>query len=211
MEGRAREKVSSVRSFSMGVWTITVLIPFSSSWYNVPPAITSKGKSKQNADDVVAKSSTSAAHVGEVAHRGGDSTPLNFDTFVPTHDASLAVAAGPLLTVPAMDGVSSTGAGAEAAAVSQDEAFSRAMTAMYWSGYWTAVYHVSLFPCVRPVASDPNHMDSVAGPSPRMWEVQKPQTTLSKTRKTTARKRRRMKRRCYLRSGEGETGGVWQQ
>ncbi|GLB36673.1 hypothetical protein LshimejAT787_0309600 [Lyophyllum shimeji] len=25
--------------------------------------------------------------------------------------------------------------------VSQDEAFSRAMGAMYWSGYWTAVYH----------------------------------------------------------------------
>ncbi|KAI0762427.1 hypothetical protein C8Q74DRAFT_1290204 [Fomes fomentarius] len=111
-------------------------------WYNVPPAITSKGKSKQNADDVVAKGGTSAAHVEEVALHGGDSTPLNFDTFVPSHDASLAAAAaGPLLTVPAMDGVSSTGTVAEAAAVSQDEAFSRAMTAMYWSGYWTAVYH----------------------------------------------------------------------
>ena len=42
-----------------------------------------------------------------------------------------------------MDSVSGTGTGAEIAAVSQDEAFSRAMTAMYWSGYWTAVYHVS--------------------------------------------------------------------
>ena len=27
--------------------------------------------------------------------------------------------------------------------VGQDEAFSRAMNAMYWTGYWTAVYHVS--------------------------------------------------------------------
>jgi len=26
--------------------------------------------------------------------------------------------------------------------VSQDEAFSRAMNAMYWGGYWTAMYHV---------------------------------------------------------------------
>lgn len=25
--------------------------------------------------------------------------------------------------------------------VSQDEAFSRALNAMYWGGYWTAVYH----------------------------------------------------------------------
>jgi hypothetical protein len=26
--------------------------------------------------------------------------------------------------------------------VSQDEAFDRALSAMYWGGYWTAVYHV---------------------------------------------------------------------
>ena len=42
-----------------------------------------------------------------------------------------------------MDGA--LGSGAEAAMASQDDAFSRAMTAMYWSGYWTAVFHV----CVR--------------------------------------------------------------
>ncbi|KAI0656810.1 hypothetical protein C8Q70DRAFT_317175 [Cubamyces menziesii] len=69
-----------------------------------------------------------------------DSTPLNFDTFVPTHDPSLA-AAGFSSAVPAMDGGSALAVGAEAATASQDEAFSRAMTAMYWSGYWTAVYH----------------------------------------------------------------------
>lgn len=28
--------------------------------------------------------------------------------------------------------------------VSRDEAFSRALGAMYWGGYWTAVYHVRL-------------------------------------------------------------------
>ncbi|KAK0202068.1 hypothetical protein DFS33DRAFT_1045176 [Desarmillaria ectypa] len=42
-----------------------------------------------------------------------DSKPLNL---VPSHDPSLV-------------------------AVSQDEAFQNAMTAMYWAGYWTAVYH----------------------------------------------------------------------
>lgn len=29
------------------------------------------------------------------------------------------------------------------AGVSADEAFSRALSAMYWSGYWAATYHVS--------------------------------------------------------------------
>ncbi|KAG7445685.1 uncharacterized protein BT62DRAFT_932846 [Guyanagaster necrorhizus] len=46
-----------------------------------------------------------------------DSKPLNFDTFVPSHDSSLS------------------------GFVSQDEALERAMSAMYWAGYWTAVYH----------------------------------------------------------------------
>jgi hypothetical protein len=27
--------------------------------------------------------------------------------------------------------------------VSRDEAFNRALGAMYWVGYWTAIYHVS--------------------------------------------------------------------
>lgn len=77
------------------------------------------------------------------AAASADSTPLNFDTFTPTHDPSLA-AAGSALAMPAMSGGGALGAGAEAAMVSQDEAFTNAMTAMYWSGYWTAVYHVSL-------------------------------------------------------------------
>ena len=36
--------------------------------------------------------------------------------------------------------------------VSQDEAFTRAMGAMYWAGYYTAIYHVSTsvpFPFTR--------------------------------------------------------------
>lgn len=71
-----------------------------------------------------------------------NSIPLNFDTYVPTHDPSL-VGAGSALAAPAMDGPTALAVGSEAAMASQDEAFTRAMTAMYWSGYWTAVYHVS--------------------------------------------------------------------
>ena len=65
-----------------------------------------------------------------------DTAPLDFDTFVPTHDPSLAVPSGattaPFFVPPPS---SST--------VSRDEAFSNALSAMYWGGYWTAVYHVS--------------------------------------------------------------------
>ncbi|KAI0735889.1 hypothetical protein C8Q76DRAFT_782079 [Earliella scabrosa] len=136
------------------------------SWYNVPPATTSKskGKAKATATSNTNGTSTNTAMDGIAdaqANPAADSTPLNFDTFVPTHDPSLAAAAGSsgqLMTAPAMDGVSGMGTGADAAAVSQDEAFSRAMTAMYWSGYWTAVYH-----CRRNETSNPARAETQEG------------------------------------------------
>ncbi|KAF9242365.1 hypothetical protein BU15DRAFT_43961 [Melanogaster broomeanus] len=63
-----------------------------------------------------------------------DTAPLDFQTFVPTHDPSLPISSDSApqpFFVPA----SST------TMVSQDEAFSNALSAMYWGGYWTAVYH----------------------------------------------------------------------
>lgn len=68
----------------------------------------------------------------------GDSQPLNFDTFVPTHDTTLESTDAPANPV-AADYIPDTPAGPM---VSQDEAFSRALSAMYWGGYWTAMYHV---------------------------------------------------------------------
>jgi hypothetical protein len=62
-----------------------------------------------------------------------NSQPFDFTTFVPTHDAGLAA---PLAHMPVFD----LGAAGECA--SKDEAFNHAMGAMYWAGYWTAVYHV---------------------------------------------------------------------
>jgi hypothetical protein len=61
---------------------------------------------------------------------------------MPTHDPSLDIPSDPTANqipvpdtnyIPAADG---------SAVVSQDEAFSRALSAMYWGGYWTAMYHV---------------------------------------------------------------------
>ncbi|GJE94252.1 hypothetical protein PsYK624_104210 [Phanerochaete sordida] len=104
-------------------------------WYNVPPSpsqlANGKGKAKQT------NGATAAP-----ANDGSDSKPLDFNTFVPSHDPSLAANGGaeqaeahaaeyPQSYLPASSG----------AVVGQDEAFEKALNAMYWSGYWTAVYH----------------------------------------------------------------------
>jgi len=67
-----------------------------------------------------------------------DSQPINFDTFVPTHNPSLDHLSS---LAPPMDYAQDT---PNATMVSQDEAFSRALNAMYWGGYWTAMYHVCI-------------------------------------------------------------------
>ena len=67
-----------------------------------------------------------------------DSQPINFDTFVPTHNPSLDHLSS---LAPPMDYAQDS---LGAAMVSQDEAFSRALNAMYWGGYWTAMYHVCI-------------------------------------------------------------------
>ncbi|KAI0353142.1 hypothetical protein OH77DRAFT_1427526 [Trametes cingulata] len=108
-------------------------------WYNIPPANPPKAKAGASGTSGAASASNGlSTHTSNgAAAAEGDSTPLNFDTYVPNHDPSLAAPGA----APGTGGASALGAGSEAAMVSQDEAFSRAMTAMYWSGYWTAVYH----------------------------------------------------------------------
>lgn len=117
------------------------------SWYVVPPETSgkkAKGKAKGTAE--TAATNGNAAHA-EIAD--DDSTPHNFDTFVPTHDPSLS-------TVQASvdPGHTAYALPEPGAIVSQDEAFSRALSAMYWSGYWTAVYHVSARSPVRSSIAD---------------------------------------------------------
>jgi hypothetical protein len=90
-------------------------------WYNVPP-----DPSKLKKSAVVPKDPQNMQPDPDNSH------PLNFDTFVPSHDPSLPQAALEPNGVPPVPGEH----------VSRDEAFNRAMGAMYWTGYWTAVYHV---------------------------------------------------------------------
>ncbi|EPQ61190.1 hypothetical protein GLOTRDRAFT_109348 [Gloeophyllum trabeum ATCC 11539] len=87
-------------------------------WYNTP-AIQKTPQAGPSSPNKRTKTKTAPAD---------DSQPLNFENFVPNHDPSLAAnGAGPTYASPGI--------------VGQDEAFTRAVEASYWSGYWTAVYH----------------------------------------------------------------------
>ncbi|KAI9448397.1 ribosome 60S biogenesis N-terminal-domain-containing protein [Lactarius indigo] len=93
-------------------------------WYNVPPDPSKLRKSALVPQDPPQTTQPDPEN----------SHPLNFDTFVPSHDPSLAHAPQ-LGSEP--NGISPV----PGEHVSRDEAFNRALGAMYWAGYWTAMYH----------------------------------------------------------------------
>ncbi|KAG2364747.1 hypothetical protein BDR07DRAFT_1354715 [Suillus spraguei] len=101
----------------------------SSLWYNIP-CNSSKEKAKT-------PSSTKVVSTEAAAAEGEDSAPLDFDTFVPSYDPSLPAPS----EAPAAPESSFFIPAPSTTMVSRDEAFSRALSAMYWGGYWTAVYH----------------------------------------------------------------------
>ncbi|KAG1725551.1 uncharacterized protein EDB91DRAFT_1254692 [Suillus paluster] len=102
-------------------------------WYNIPY---DSSKDKSKAPNPTKGASENAASQA-VVDGEENSVPFDFDTFVPSYDPSLPVsseaptAPDPSFFVPAPS----------TTMVSRDEAFSRALSAMYWGGYWTAVYH----------------------------------------------------------------------
>ena len=100
-----------------------------SRWYNVPVESSTSSTKPMDPDIPVASE-------GDVEN---DSQPINFDTFVPTHNPSLDQITS---LAPPMDYSQDI---PDSTMVSQDEAFSRALNAMYWGGYWTAMYHVCIF------------------------------------------------------------------
>ncbi|SJL03135.1 uncharacterized protein ARMOST_06481 [Armillaria ostoyae] len=70
----------------------------------------------------------------EADDEDGDSKPVDFNTFVPSHDASLDTGDDPVV------GPSYSLPEPPTETVSQDEAFTRAVNAMYCARYWTAMY-----------------------------------------------------------------------
>lgn len=110
-------------------------------WYNVPPDPSKKkDKGKAPANGTVVSQQTPQV---TSTLPDGDSEPIDFNTYVPSHDPSLAPLHPP--SVPGPDYAQYFLPPLQGPVVSQDEAFQRALSAMYWGGYWTAMYHVSLF------------------------------------------------------------------
>ena len=103
-------------------------------WYNTPPEFP-KAKLGSNITTPVSVPPTSADDSVDNHEAEGDSQPLDFDSYVPTYNPDLGYSqelpqGAPIVKAPNL------------AEISQDEALARAMNAMYWAGYWTAVYHV---------------------------------------------------------------------
>ncbi|KAK0475103.1 hypothetical protein IW261DRAFT_1422428 [Armillaria novae-zelandiae] len=103
-------------------------------WYNVP-FDDSKVKENDTEDSSSQEEDDDEADDDDDDDDDGDSKPINFDTFVPSHDASLETGDD------FATGASYTLHESSAETVTQDEAFTRAANAMYWAGYWTAMYH----------------------------------------------------------------------
>ncbi|KAI0809010.1 hypothetical protein BC629DRAFT_1580397 [Irpex lacteus] len=100
-------------------------------WYNIPPENASSGTKS-------AAGPTADAEHGTVED---DSTPISFNTYIPTHDPSLA---GATAAAPASAGPESsqyTLSDPSGSNVTANQAFQKALSATYWAGYWTAVYH----------------------------------------------------------------------
>ncbi|KII86513.1 hypothetical protein PLICRDRAFT_165108 [Plicaturopsis crispa FD-325 SS-3] len=110
-------------------------------WYNVP--YTQKDTQKAEVQESPGALAHDASLVNNITNATGeaDSQPVNFDTFVPNHDPTLDMPV-PHHPPPAPADFSSHYLPQPPGPlVSMDEAFSRALGAMYWGGYWTAVYH----------------------------------------------------------------------
>ena len=102
-------------------------------WYNIPPMTTETEGS--------ALTSTPIPKDVHGSNDQEDSTPLDFDTFVPSYNPSLGPPSHSHPSpAPGPDYISQFPPGP---LVDEDEAFTRALGAMYWGGYWTAVYHVN--------------------------------------------------------------------
>jgi hypothetical protein len=105
-------------------------------WYNEPPSSETGTESGSKPHSYIHEKQE-----GLTMSLGHDSVPLNFTTFVPSHEPgspNLAAANAQNLT-----------------GIAQDEAFRNALNAMYWTGYWTAVYHARFSFSYLPV-SDPD-------------------------------------------------------
>lgn len=114
-------------------------------WYNIPPSASGTTDADAGLNLPSSTHDRQGGHITTASEH--DSVPLNFNTFIPSHDPALP-------NLAAADAHNLAG-------ISKDEAFRNALNAMYWTGYWTAVYHVRV-PLSLSLATD--RVPSVAAP-----------------------------------------------
>jgi len=150
------------------------LIFITHRWYNVPP------------DPSTLKNSTEVVQeYGATQPDSENSRPLDFETFVPNHDPSLAQ---PSQAAYETHGISP--ASGEREHVGRDEAFNRMLGAMYWAGYWTAVYHVSL---TSHQSAGPIHFAHMSSRVMDMDRVTEKGSHMRHRRTTTLRSKQKMR------------------
>ncbi|KAF9466871.1 hypothetical protein BDZ94DRAFT_1287931, partial [Collybia nuda] len=115
-------------------------------WYNRPPTSSQKVSPPEIPESFSGATAQASSGLDLPQSNGDnasdDSRPLNFDTFVPTHDPSLELPFPSYPpSIPRPNNLSPYLPDPPGPVVDQDEAFTRALGAMYWGGYWTAVYH----------------------------------------------------------------------
>jgi hypothetical protein len=116
----------------------------------MPPSPLKEGLETNNTDESMV-SSFPTQRKAPGTNDQENSTPLDFNTFVPSHNPSLTLPLPPNSS--SAPGIDYTSQSLELPSTipDEDEAFTRALGAMYWGGYWTAVYHVNhpLFTILR--------------------------------------------------------------
>ncbi|KAG9103956.1 hypothetical protein FRC06_006741 [Ceratobasidium sp. 370] len=123
----------------------------SALWYAPPPKPQESDNEEEDDEEEHEEGEEGEVEAGGNALEEGeeaevDSAPIDFNTFVPSHDPTLgsktkAATVGPTLEpyVPTALSVAVPDAGT----LTRDEIFEKAVSASYWAGYWTAMYHAS--------------------------------------------------------------------
>lgn len=120
---------------------LTIIHVVSPRWYNAPPQSADPDASSREQSEDEGEGYDEAGYAPD----DENSNPIQFDTFIPRHDPTLEAGGvpfgdsrGALLSEQEL-----TFDASNHSRDSVDDAFTRAQAAMYWAGYWTAMYHVS--------------------------------------------------------------------
>lgn len=125
----------------------------SALWY-APPPKPEGNQADDDDDEEEGENEEGEADAEENGDQDPDSIPIDFDSFVPAHDPTLgqetsgAAAYGPYAPT------SLSAAAQDVSTLSKDDIFEKAVSASYWAGYWTAMYHAKSVKTPTQVQAD---------------------------------------------------------